>query len=74
MKDNTRFLPYLALMPPLRHIFIHQSTPCALVSPCLRLNLDMQVWRDTMVSSYLPNSTSHAPLGGGGYLDGLVVK
>ncbi|KAH7109708.1 telomere-associated putative RecQ-like protein usher, partial [Dactylonectria macrodidyma] len=58
-KDNIRFLPpaigdllltYLALVPPLRQVFLRQRKPGALLSPHLWSKLDGEVWRDLTVS------------------------
>ncbi|KAM6506787.1 hypothetical protein FALCPG4_018615 [Fusarium falciforme] len=60
--ENIRFLPraigdllltYLALVPPLRQVFLRQRKPGALLSPYLWSSLDGEVWRDTAISSCL---------------------
>ncbi|KAH6986773.1 hypothetical protein EDB80DRAFT_589988, partial [Ilyonectria destructans] len=61
-KDNICFLPpaigdlllmYLALVLPLRQVFLHRHKPGALLSLYLWLKLDGEVWRDLTVSSCL---------------------
>ncbi|KAL6405820.1 hypothetical protein AUP68_10959 [Ilyonectria robusta] len=68
-KDNIRFLPpaigdllltYLALVPPLRQVFLRQRKPGALLSPHLWSKLDGEVWRDLTVSSCLRKACARA--------------
>lgn len=68
-KDNIRFLPpaigdllltYLALVPPLRQVFLRQSKPGALISPYLWSKLDGEIWRDSTVSSCLRKACARA--------------
>ncbi|KAJ9130107.1 DEAD/DEAH box helicase [Pleurostoma richardsiae] len=53
-------LTYLALVLPLRQIFLRQSKPDALLSPYLWSTLDGEVWRDTAVSSCLRRACARA--------------
>ncbi|KAJ3453735.1 hypothetical protein MRS44_018367 [Fusarium solani] len=67
--ENIRFLPrairdllltYLALVPPLRQVFLRQRKPGALLSPYLWSSLDGEVWRDTTISSCLRRACARA--------------
>ncbi|KAH6960097.1 hypothetical protein BKA56DRAFT_662594 [Ilyonectria sp. MPI-CAGE-AT-0026] len=67
--ENIRFLPraigdllltYVALVQPLRQVFLRQSKPGALLSPYLWSSLDGEVWRDTTVSSCLRKACARA--------------
>ena len=60
--DNVRFVPqaiaelvltFLAIVQPLRQVFLRQSSPKALLSPYLFSQLNGAIWRDEAVSKSL---------------------
>lgn len=67
--DNIRFVPshiadllftYLAIVQPLRQVFLRQVRPGALLSPYLWSSLDGDVWRDGRVSKHLSQACERA--------------
>ena len=67
--DNLRFVPdavaelvltFLAVVQPLRQVFLREVMPGALLSPYLFSKLDGEVWRDETVSKCLQRACTRA--------------